>query len=69
MTALREAFVLREMEGLSYKQIADDLRSQYSLSYYPSNRNHDGRYRQIRVEVKQPGATVRTRSGYRAPER
>ena len=59
---------LADLNGV-YKQIADDLRSQYSLSYYPSNRNHDGRYRQIRVEVKQPGATVRTRSGYRAPER
>jgi VWFA-related protein len=59
---------LADLNGV-YKQIADDLRSQYSLSYYPVNRSHDGRWRQIRVEVKPPGATVRARSGYRAPER
>ena len=59
---------LADLSGV-YKQIADDLRSQYSLSYYPTNRSHDGRWRQIRVEVKPPGAIVRTRSGYRAPEK
>jgi VWFA-related protein len=59
---------LADLNGV-YKQIADDLRSQYSLSYYPTNRSHDGRWRQIRVEVKQVGATVRSRTGYRAPEK
>ncbi|MFL6273615.1 MAG: VWA domain-containing protein [Blastocatellia bacterium] len=59
---------LADLSGV-YKQIADDLRSQYSLSYYPTNRRHDGTWRQIRVEVKPAGAVVRTRSGYRAPER
>jgi VWFA-related protein len=59
---------LADLNGV-YKQIADDLRSQYSLSYYPANRNHDGGWRQIRVEVKQPGVTVRSRSGYLAPDR
>lgn len=52
-----------------YKQIADDLRSQYSISYYPNNNAHDGRWRAIRVETRSPGATVRARSGYRAPGR
>lgn len=52
-----------------YKQIADDLRSQYSISYYPKNTAHDGRWRAIRVETRSPGATVRARSGYRAPGR
>lgn len=52
-----------------YKQVADDLRSQYSISYYPSNTAHDGRFRAIRVEARSPGATVRARSGYRAPGR
>ncbi|HJQ23861.1 MAG TPA: VWA domain-containing protein [Blastocatellia bacterium] len=57
---------LNDLNGV-YKQIADDLRSQYSLSYYPTNRRHDGGWRQLRVEVKPAGATVRTRTGYRAP--
>jgi VWFA-related protein len=59
---------LADLNGV-YKQIADDLRSQYSLSYYSTTRRHDGGWRQIRVEVKAPGATVRARSGYRAPEK
>jgi VWFA-related protein len=58
---------LADLGGV-YKQIADDLRSVYSLSYYPANRIHDGSWRKIRVTVKPAGATVRTRSGYRAPE-
>ncbi|HMG35745.1 MAG TPA: VWA domain-containing protein [Blastocatellia bacterium] len=47
-----------------YKQIADDLRSQYSLGYYPANSSRDGNWREIRVEVKRPGAIVQARSGY-----
>ena len=50
-----------------YKQVADELRSQYSISYYPINDAHDGRWRKIKVDVRHPGATVRARSGYRAP--
>lgn len=50
-----------------YKQVAEELRSQYSISYYPINDAHDGRWRKIRVEVRRPDATVRARSGYRAP--
>lgn len=53
--------------GAVYKQVADELRSQYSISYYPINEARDGRWRQIRVDVRHPGATVRARSGYRAP--
>ncbi|HWP44219.1 MAG TPA: VWA domain-containing protein [Blastocatellia bacterium] len=52
-----------------YKQVADDLRSQYSIGYYPQNDAHDGGWRSIRIEVRQQGATVRARSGYWAPER
>jgi VWFA-related protein len=54
---------LTDLAGV-YKQIADDLRSQYSISYYPTNRDRDGRWRAIRVEVRAPNTTVRTRSGY-----
>jgi Ca-activated chloride channel homolog len=47
-----------------YKQVADDLRAQYSIGYYPQNEVRDGRWRSIRVEVRQPKTTVRARSGY-----
>lgn len=51
-----------------YKQVADDLRLQYSISYYSSNEARDGRWRSIRVEVQRPNANVRARSGYWAPK-
>ena len=61
-------YAVRSLQDLTsvYKQIADDLRSQYSIGYYPSNEAHDGRWRKIRVDVPR-GAAVRTRPGYWAP--
>jgi VWFA-related protein len=50
-----------------YKRLADDLHSQYSIGYYPSNGVHDGRWRTIRVETRERSTTVHARSGYRAP--
>lgn len=53
--------------------IADELRKQYSLGYYPTNKNKNGSWREIRVEVSPPpslGSTkliARTRQGYFAP--
>ena len=52
-----------------YKQVADDLRLQYSISYYSTNEARDGRWRAIRVEVQRPNTNVRARSGYWAPNR
>lgn len=52
---------------------ASDLRHQYSLGYYPSNRNKDGTWRKIRIEVigvppeRANEMIVRTREGYYAP--
>jgi Ca-activated chloride channel family protein len=62
-------YAVRTLADLSgvYKQIADDLRSQYSINYYSSNQSRDGRWRAIRVEVRPRDATVRARSGYWAP--
>ncbi len=54
---------LNDLAGV-YSQVADDLRSQYSIGYYPENDEADGRWRSIRVEVRTPGAQVRSRSGY-----
>lgn len=61
-------YALRSLSDLAgvYKQVADDLHSQYSIAYYPSNNEHDGRWRSIKVETRAQNATVRARSGYRA---
>ena len=50
----------------AFSQIAEELRHQYSLSYYPTNTARDGSYRRIRVRVEQPKYVVRAREGYRA---
>jgi Ca-activated chloride channel homolog len=46
-------------------QIAEELRHQYSLSYYPTNTARDGSYRRIRVRLEQANLVVRAREGYR----
>lgn len=51
----------------SFQDIGDELRSQYSLAYTPTNRRADGAFRRIKVEVDRKGMSVRTRKGYYAP--
>jgi len=50
----------------SFAMIAEELRHQYALSYYPTNAAHDGSYRHIRVKVNRLNLAIRTRDGYRA---
>jgi VWFA-related protein len=47
------------------KRITEDLSSYYLLGYYSSNTKLDGKFRDITVRVKRPGARVRARRGYR----
>ena len=51
----------------AYAQIAEELRLRYTLAYYPTNEQHDGKWRKLRLEVKRPGLAGKTRPGYRAP--
>lgn len=52
-----------------FKAIAEEIRASYTLAYYPPEKNRrDGRVHQIGVEVRKPGAIVRTnRNSYQAP--
>lgn len=50
-----------------YREVAEDLRNQYSIYYSPQNRTRDGRFRRVRVEVRTPGLRATTRIGYFAP--
>jgi VWFA-related protein len=38
----------------AFKQIQDELRSQYLVAYSPTNKLRDGSYRQVRIEVVNP---------------
>ncbi len=47
-----------------FASIADELRFQYSIGYYPKDEPKKGERRQIKVTVNQPNANVRSRSDY-----
>jgi Ca-activated chloride channel family protein len=47
-------------------RIAEEVRRQYVLYYYPSTPAGDGAFHTIRVESSRPGVTIRARTGYRA---
>lgn len=49
------------------REVASELRQQYTLGYYPTNAKKDGGYRRIKVETTNRDYRVRTRAGYRAP--
>jgi VWFA-related protein len=51
----------------AFKQIAAELRTQYSLGYYPPKHERDGKYRKIKVATTRKGTVVRARPGYRTP--
>jgi VWFA-related protein len=48
----------------AFAKIAEELRRQYSLGFYPKNTTQTGQRRQIRVRVNQPNLAVRTRDSY-----
>ena len=48
------------------RRMADDLTSYYLLGYYSTNTKLDGRFRNIKVKVSQPGIDLRARRGYKA---
>jgi Ca-activated chloride channel homolog len=50
--------------GAAFGRIAQELRSQYSIGYYPKDVKQDGRFRKVEVRVNRPGLTARTRQGY-----
>jgi VWFA-related protein len=51
----------------AFAQIAAELRTQYSLGYYPTNAEHDGKYHKLQVKTTRKNVAVRARPGYRAP--
>jgi VWFA-related protein len=57
---------LKEVDGITH-EVAQDIRSQYTISYRSTKPPELGGYRQIHVEAKEKGyrgLQVRTRSGY-----
>jgi Ca-activated chloride channel homolog len=64
-----EAFLPRSLEEIVpiCERIAHDIRSQYTITYVPTNPNQDGKYRVVTVNASAPPEGrlfVRTRAGY-----
>ena len=60
-----------EVRGLDHlesalDEISNELHHQYSLGYYPANRNWDGKFRKIQIEAQEQGYKVFARKGYYA---
>ncbi len=51
----------------NYRRIVELNSAFYVLGYVPHTAADDGRFHRIKVKVKRPGLSVRTRSGYKAP--
>ena len=76
----RQAASLRELVELSggrtipaksaseiepiFVEILRELREQYAIGYYPSEKRNDGKWRRVKVRVRRPGVSVRTHEGY-----
>jgi Ca-activated chloride channel homolog len=58
---------IKELD-LAFADLAEQLRTQYTLGFYSSNDKRDGSYRKLAVRIKKPGYTTRARSGYYAPK-
>jgi Ca-activated chloride channel family protein len=52
----------------AFAQVANEIGTQYSLGYYPTNKARDGKFRKIRIEVRgvPDKPQVRAREGYYA---
>jgi Ca-activated chloride channel homolog len=61
--AFYEVDRLEDLAG-SYERVVADLGTVYSLSYRPTNKARDGKWRTIRVNVARPAAVARGKHGY-----
>jgi len=48
----------------AFANVAEELRRQYSIGYYPKNQGQAGQRRQIKVRANEPNLAVRSRDSY-----
>jgi VWFA-related protein len=53
----------------AFRQIQDELRSQYMIGYTPTNGALDGKYRKIELKAIPPDLKIQARKGYFAPKK
>lgn len=52
----------------AFDQISEELRSEYTIGYYPTNAARDGSFRKIKVEMTDKDFKALARRGYYAPK-
>lgn len=52
----------------TYAEVAEELRHQYAVYYSPLNRERDGGFRRVHVQMADPAMKALTRVGYFAPK-
>jgi Ca-activated chloride channel homolog len=61
-------FRVEELDS-SFREISQELRSQFTIAYTSNNPLRDGGYRKIEIKVPGKGLELKYRKGYYAPER
>ncbi len=68
-----KVFPIEDLSGArnAFKKVSEEIGTKYSLGYYSSNEKRDGKFRKIKVELKDvpAGVLVRAREGYTAPSK
>ena len=59
-------FKLEELDD-AFRQINQELRSQYNIGYLSTNAARDGGYRKVKIEIQERGMKLTYRKGYYAP--
>ena len=52
----------------AFDRISEELRSQYTVGYYPENAKKDGKFRKVRVATSNKDYKILARKGYYAPQ-
>jgi Ca-activated chloride channel family protein len=58
-----EADDIKDMEA-AFAGVAEELRRQYSLVYYPEQEGQPGERRNVKIKIGRPNVVVRAKSGY-----
>ncbi len=48
----------------AFSGVAEELRRQYSIGYYPENPGQPGERRAVKIRVTRPNTVVRAKNGY-----
>ncbi len=59
-------FKVEELDD-AFRQINQELRSQYNIGYLSNNTKRDGTYRKVEIKIAEKGLKISYRKGYYAP--